>query len=192
MVHPRLEIIIDKLVPYAIGFILFHLIGIFFFPEFVHNYEDIFLFLDVFLVTFVLGFDVWFKYKRAKNKRYFLRHHWLDIIAVLPFMLVFRIFEEAYLIARFAPLETSIADTQRLMHEVRGVDEVVNIAREAELSGRASRTGMFGKLFRPFIRGQRILRGAVFFEHPLTKSNRKHHGVHYLFYSRHSKNGLKS
>ncbi len=190
--HVKFEIIIDKLVPYAIGFILIHFIGAFLYPDFFHKYEDFILFLEVFLITFVLGFDVWFKYRRARNKEYFLKHHWLEILAVFPFMILFRIFEEAYLVTRMAPIEVGIADTQKVLHEIRGADEAVRLVREAEVVGRTSRVGMFEKMFRPILRIPRLLRGMAFFEHPLTRKNRKHHGAHYVFYSKHAKKALKS
>ena len=190
--HVKFEIIIDKLVPYSIAFILVHFAGAFMFPDFFHKYDDIIIFLEVFLVTFVLGFDVWFKYRRARNKRYFLRHHWLDIIAVFPFMILFRVFEEVYLITRLVPVEIGIADTQKVLHELRGADEAVRLVREAEVVGRTSRVGMFGKMFRPIVRIPRVLKGMAFFEHPLTRKNRGHHSIHYTFYSKHARTALRT
>jgi hypothetical protein len=190
--HVKFEVVIDKLVPYSIGFILIHFIGGFIFPDFFHTYENLIVFLEVFLITFVLGFDVFFKYRRAKDKSYFLRHHWLDIIAVFPFMILFRVFEEVYLITRLAPVEIGIADTQRVLHELRGADEAVRLVREAEVVGRTSRVGMFGKMFRPIARLPRVLKGMAFYEHPLTRKNKGHHSIHYIFYSKHARKALKT
>ncbi len=190
--HVKFEVIIDKLVPYSIAFVLIHFIGAFLVPDFFHKYEDFVIFLEVFLITFVLGFDVWFKYRRARNKEYFFKHHWLDILAVFPFMILFRIFEEAYLITRLAPVEIGISETQQVLHELRGVDEATRLVREAEVVGRTSRVGMFGKMFRPISRLPRVLKGMAFFEHPLTRKNRAHHNIHYTFYGKHAKHALKA
>ena len=187
MRHIRFEIFIDKMVPYALIFVLTHLVLNLFYIETLHIYEELIIFLEFFLITFVLGFDLLFKYRRSVSKKYFFRHHWLEIIAVFPFMLIFRLFEEAYLISRLAPVEVSVSSTQTVLHEIKGISEGSKIVKEAELAGRASRVGMFGKIARI----PSFIRGAIFFEHPLTKSNKKNHGIHYMFYSKHAKRALR-
>jgi hypothetical protein len=116
-----------------------------------------------------------------------LKHHWLEIIAVFPFMVVFRLFEEFYLITRLAPLEGVVTDTQTVLHELRGADAAADIVREAQVAGRAPRVGLFNKIFRPITRKSRFLKGSAFYEHPLNRENKKHHKIHYLFYSKHAK-----
>ena len=192
MRHIRFEIIIDKLVPYSLAFIIIHLILSFFFVDFLYNVEELVIFLEVFLITFVLGFDLIFKYRRSTNKGYFFKHHWLEILAVFPFMLIFRLFEEVYLVTRLASTEASLVGTQSVLHDVRGVDQGLKIARDAELSGRASRASMFSKPFSFIRRVPRLIRGAIFFEHPLTNKNKKYHKIHYAFYSKHAKKLLNN
>ena len=85
MRHIRFEIFIDKMVPYALMFVILHMILNLFFLDIIHDYEDLLIFLEFFLITFVLGFDVVFKYRRSTSKKYFLKHHWLEIFAVFPF-----------------------------------------------------------------------------------------------------------
>jgi len=189
--YRKLEILIDKLVPYSLGFVIIHFILLFIIPDVLHEYEDLILVLEVFLVTVVLGLDVTFKYRRARDKKNFFKQHWLEVIAVFPFMVVFRVFEEFYLITRFIPLEGTLVETQTVLHELRGADAAADIVRESQFAGRASRIGMFNKMFRPIARLPRLLRGASFYEHPLTKNNKKHHKIHYLFYSKHAKKALK-
>ncbi len=186
MRHIRFEIFIDKMVPYALMFVLVHMIVNLFFNEVIYQHEELLIFLEFFLITFVLGFDVLFKYRRSVNKKYFLKHHWLEIFAVFPFMMIFRLFEEAYLITRITPIE-SVASTQVVLHEMRGVSSGARVVRDAELAGRVSRVGMFSKLTRI----PAFIRGAIFFEHPLTKLNKKHHGIHYAFYSKHARKALR-
>jgi len=186
--YRKLEILVDKLVPYSLAFVILHFILLFIIPDILHDYENIILFLEVFLVTAVLGLDVTFKFRRAKDKKDFLKHHWLEVIAIFPFMVIFRLFEEFYLITRLAPLEGVVTDTQTILHELRGADAATDIVREAQFAGRAPRIGMFNKIFRPLTRTPRFLRGSAFYEHPLTEKNKKHHKIHYLFYSKHAKN----
>ena len=189
MKHIKFEIIIDKLVPYAIGFILLHFVGTLFFDKQLHAYEDFIIFLEFFLVTFVLGFDLIFKYRRTKDKKAYFRHYWLEILAIFPFMLIFRLFEEAYLITKILPAEESISVSQTAAHEIKGVNKGAQvIVREAQLSGRASRSLLFAERLSKF---PRILRAAIFFEHPLTKNNKRHHKFHFLFYSKHAKKSIK-
>ena len=187
MRHIRFEIFIDKMVPYALMFVILHMILNLFFLDIIHDYEDLLIFLEFFLITFVLGFDVVFKYRRSTSKKYFLKHHWLEIFAVFPFMLIFRLFEEAYLITRLAPVEAPVSSTQTVLHEVKGLSSGTRIVRDAELAGRASRVGMFSKVARI----PAFIRGAIFFEHPLTKRNKKHHKLHFFFYSKHAKKALR-
>ena len=73
--YKKLEILIDKLVPYSLAFIIIHFILLFIIPDILHDYENILLFFEVFLVTVVLGLDVAFKYRRAQDKKNFLKHH---------------------------------------------------------------------------------------------------------------------
>ena len=186
MRHIRFEIFIDKVVPYALMFIIVHLIMNLFFKETIHRYEDLIIFFEFFLITFVLGFDLIFKYRRSVNKKYFFKHHWLEIIAVFPFMLIFRLFEEAYLISRLVPVETSVASTQTVLHEIKGISKGTRIITEAELAGRVSRVGVFGNIARI----PAFMRGAIFFEHPLTNKNKKYHKIHYAFYSKHARKFL--
>ena len=87
----------------------------------------------------------------------------------IKFVLLFRLFEEAYLITRLAPVEAPVSSTQTVLHEVKGLSSGTRIVRDAELAGRASRVGMFSKVARI----PAFIRGAIFFEHPLTKRNKK-------------------
>jgi len=187
MRHIRFEIFIDKMVPYALMFIIIHLLLNLFYVETIHRYEEFIIFLEFFLITFVLGFDLIFKYRRSVSKKYFFRHHWLEIAAVFPFMLIFRLVEEAYLISRLVPVEVSVSSTQMVLHDIKGISSGARIIQDAELAGRASRVGTFGKIARI----PAFIRGAIFFEHPLTRQNKKHHGIHYAFYSKHARKFLR-
>jgi len=104
-------------------------------------------------------------------------------------MLIFRLFEEAYLITKILPAEETISVSQTAAHEIKGVNKGAQvIVREAQLSGRASRSLLFAERLSKF---PRILRAAIFFEHPLTKNNKRHHKFHFLFYSKHAKKSIK-
>ncbi len=189
MKHIKLEVVIDKLVPYSLAFIIIHFIATLFYNKELYYYEDLIIFFEFFLITFVLGFDLIFKYRRATDKKAYFKSYWLEILAIFPFMLIFRLFEEAYLITKVLPAEESIKVTQTAAHELKGVTAGARlIVQEAELSGRSSR---ILAIYNNITRFPRILRAAIFFEHPLTKKNKKHHKFHFLFYSKHGKKLIK-
>jgi len=111
-----LEIFVDKLVPYVLLFVLVVFVGGFVFPEFFHPYEQTIFYLDIILVTGILGLDLSFKYSHAKKHEGFLRKHWIEVLAIFPFFLFFRVFEEVMLLSRLAPVKATIKETQIITH----------------------------------------------------------------------------
>ncbi len=165
----QFEVIIDKLVPYVLFFVLIAFLGEFFFPVFFHPYEKMIFYMDVILVTSVLGIDLLFKYHHTKKHEGFFKKHWIDVLAVLPFFLVFRVFEEFILIARFIPLETTVKETQAITHELRGFREARIIVREAEATGTLSRVGLLRRWLGALLRSPRIYAGMAFYRRPVKK-----------------------
>ena len=153
--YRRLEHIIDKLVPYAVFVLLILIIIDLFYQDFYQHYAVYAHTIDWIIISiFVL--DLLFKYRRTRNLKNFLKKYWLEIIAVFPFYLVIRIFEEAILAFR---LSESFGEGQRVLHE--GV-EIERLAREEKLA----RSRMISRIFRPFQRVPRVLESAKFFEKP--------------------------
>ena len=107
----KLEVFVDKLIPLLLLVLILIVVGEFIFHEFmVENmlYVEI---IDGFII-FVFILDLIFKYKRSKNLPNFIRASWLEIIAIFPFFLVFRLFEGIF--GLFTVSET-ITKTQQII-----------------------------------------------------------------------------
>jgi len=147
----RLEILVDRLIPWMIVLLLFLIVVELFFHSTLEQYH-----LEPwtkgadFIVVFVFILDLWFKYRRASSIPFFLRKYWLDILAVFPFVLFFRTFEGFYNLFFAESLESG----QKILHEglelERGASKVVTeveklekgasrIIREAEEVAKVSR-----------------------------------------------------
>ncbi|MDD4983365.1 MAG: hypothetical protein PHH82_00810 [Candidatus ainarchaeum sp.] len=81
----------------------------------------VFEIIDI-LVIVVFGTDLIIIYKRSKNVRFFFTHHWLDILAVFPFGLIFGAINRTYLI--FAETEKILVG-QAIVHEAIKGDKMV-------------------------------------------------------------------
>ena len=146
----------------------------------------------------ILGFilDLIFKYLRIKNIPKFLKSSWLEIIAIFPFFLVFRLFESAALF--FSGAGETASSAQKAVHIGIGVEkEVVEVIREGskitEEVSKVSRAERFTKFLRPIARsirllkfvdkktrkdvekniakGEKIIKGTIFYERPKISHN---------------------
>lgn len=164
-----LELLVDRLVPYVLLFVLIIFIGELIFPEFFEPYHKTIFYFDIFLVTGVMGLDLVYKYIHAKSHKNFLKKHWLDIIAVFPFFMIFRIFDEFLFLSHLANIEFTVKESQALTHELRGFQEAQTLVREAEIGGELSRVARFKRWVGAFFRSPRIYAGASFYEKPVKK-----------------------
>ncbi|MBI4738134.1 ion transporter [Candidatus Woesearchaeota archaeon] len=186
-----LEVLVDHLIPYLLIILLNIIIIEFFFKEAAEKYHTLIVITDAFIVT-VFFVDLVFKYLRTRNVPLFVKHYWLDILAVFPFFLVFRLFEALGLLG--GGVET-ISATQKVVHEGLEVEkegvkiikegekltklfregteiekEVAYGAQEAERIVKATRTQLFARFIRPLSRAPRFAKVLHFFEKP-----HKHH-----------------
>lgn len=154
---------VEKLVDASIGPLLAVLfiviIGELFFSsrfEPYHKYADYF---DILLIS-VFAVDLAFKFNRVRKIPLFLRKYWIEIIATIPFFLVFRFTE-------FFGLNELVERSQTIAHEV---PEVEKLEREAgsivKDAGRGSRAARAMRVFRALSRFPRFLRVLHFFEMP--------------------------
>ncbi len=165
----KLEIFADKVIPYLV-LILLILIGLdFFYHETILPYEEEILVLDYFIVL-VFIVDLSFKYYRVKNAKTFLKKYWLDIIAVFPFFLIFRLVEEIIILTR---ISESLGESQKFIHtgvEIgrisREASEEAKILREIQEASRLERTSTIARIIRPVERIPRIWRMLHFYEKP--------------------------
>jgi len=136
---------IDRLMPFML-ILLAILIGLEF-TEFGHKHHDLILTIDYFIIAFFI-IDLSFKWAHTRNVVKFVKLYWIDIIAVFPFYLVFRL----YAIATEAILVGEQA--QKLLHEAVLIRET-RLLREAEYAAKFAKEGMFVRIF---ARGLRVLR----------------------------------
>ncbi|HLC52327.1 MAG TPA: hypothetical protein VJI98_03745 [Candidatus Nanoarchaeia archaeon] len=151
-----IEIIIDKSIPFLLVLLLLIIVGEFWFHDFVYKYRTIADILDSFIII-VFVIDLVFRYNRIRNFPKFLRASWLEILAVFPFFLIFRVIETAAGVFEAGEVLTR---TQKVVHVGLEIEpEVAKAIKEGELiakeAGRAERLGRF---VRPLTRGVRFLK----------------------------------
>ncbi|MFC1732474.1 hypothetical protein ACFL6I_19390 [candidate division KSB1 bacterium] len=166
-----IELFIDYIIPYSLIVLFILVILELFFHSLVEHYLFYISLADYIIIAIFVA-DLGFKYAKIRNMPKFLRRHWLEIVAVFPFYLVFRIFEGVYVtlgISRF------IKEPQAILHG--GLElfekEGARIARTVEKSGRISRSRLFIRLIRPIQRLPRFLKLFPYFEKP----THEHHAV---------------
>ncbi len=143
------EIAVDKLIPFLLLALLLIIIGEFAFHEFMLKYHLIVSIIDGFII-FVFILDLIFKYLRIRDFPRFIKASWLEIIAVLPFFLIFRLFES---LASLIGISETVATTQKVVHVGTGIEKEVTIALEE-----GSRAERLSKFIRPASRSVRFFK----------------------------------
>lgn len=164
-----LEICIDRLVPIAVLVLLGIIILEFFFAERADSYY-VYIKIADYTVLGIFILDLIFKYLRIRNIPNFLKTCWLDIIAVFPFFLLFRVFE-SFLI--FTELPKEVRQFQLVFHE--GVElskESSRIIQEAEEAGKISRVKTIVRMFEGLQESPKMVKALSFYEQPV--------GTHHL------------
>ena len=169
IVWHKIEVFVDGLIPPVLAALVIVIVAeLFFQAQFdrYRNYADLF---DGFVVLLFTA-DLAFKYSRVRKMPSFVRMYWLEILATIPFFLVFRLLD-------FFNLADFIQKGQAFAHE-EGVaattaitieKEVGAIAKEASKAGEISRTAKLLNTFRAIGRFPRMLNAAHFFEKPTGK-----------------------
>ncbi len=172
----KLEHIIDKIIP----FLLLILLGIIIIDLFFHDISDryhlpIEITDGIIITIFII--DLIFKYHRARTIPNFIKRYWLDILAVFPFFLVFRVFEGA--IDLFETFKGTFIEGQKIAHvglelkELEVGGKLERITKElplAEETGAkitsASRSERLARFLKPLVRGSRFGKALHFYEKP--------------------------
>ena len=160
----RIELAVDRLLPYLIILMFFIVLGDIFYAEQVTRYSTAVNAFDIFVILVFIA-DLSFKYTRVSGTKEFLRLYWLDIIAALPLFLFMRIAEEAFLLS-----EEAIARTQRALHT--GVEIEKETALVALETQRLSRLEFLTRILRPIQRMPRLLKAFTFYEKPTHTKHR--------------------
>ena len=157
----KIELIVDKSIPYCLILLFFVIIGEIFFKYKVEPYHAYISAIDD-IIIFIFILDLVFKYIRTMNFPKFLRKYWLEVIAVFPAFLILRLIEEFVSIANLGEtLQASLHETLEIEKEGKV------LVREIESGGKeASRLRYFSRFIRPIARLPRFLKAFSFYEKP--------------------------
>jgi len=155
----KLEKLVDSMIGLLLIILLLIIAGELFFSEQFKPYHTYVDYFDMFLIS-VFTIDLAFKFNRVRKISKFLKSYWLQIIAIIPFFLIFRFTE-------FFSLRIFIERGQEVAHEL---PEIQKLEREGAAivkeAGRASRTARIIRILRITSRFPRFLKVLPFFEKP--------------------------
>ncbi len=170
----KIEVIVDKIIPYLVLILLILIIGEFTHYKLIEENENLVLAIDYIIVLFFI-MDLSFKYYRVRNAKIFIKKYWLDIIAVFPFFLIFRLVEEVIIFFR---ISSELVESQKILHtgiEIsrisRELSEEQRILREIQEATRLERTSIIARIIRPLERVPRIWRMLHFYERPYKRKD---------------------
>lgn len=176
LIH-MIEIFVDKAIPYLVLLLVFIIIGEFAFHDFMNKYKLYVTIADYFIIGFFV-IDLAFKFYRVRNVKLFFKKYWLEVIAVFPFVVVFRLFEEIALVFRITgQIEEGqrvlhsvaeigkIGEEQKIIRELSALEKETRVFRSIQESTRLSRTSMFLR----FMRLPRLARAVPIYEKPIKK-----------------------
>lgn len=153
----EVELIVDISIPYLLILLTFLIIIEFSLTGAAEKYS---LFFDIFhgIIIFIFVLDLIFKYQRTRTLKQFFKHYWLDILAVFPFYLFFRLFEQVAVLFRLSEVAQ---ESQKVLHEGLEIEKVV--AKEAQEVEKGSK--FLPRLLRTLQRSPRFLKARIFFKH---------------------------
>ena len=91
------EDLVDKSIPYLVALLLVVIIIEFGFPAYAEEHRALVDAADWFVIG-MFTLDLVFKFNRIRDIPEFVKRYWLDILAVFPFYLMFRLVDEAIFI----------------------------------------------------------------------------------------------
>jgi len=153
----EVELVVDISIPYLLILLTFLIIIEFSLTGAAEKYS-IFFDISHSIIIFIFVLDLIFKYQRTRTLKQFFTYYWLDILAVFPFYLVFRLFEQLTLLFRFSELAQ---ESQKILHEGLEVERVV--AKEVQEVEKGSK--FLPRFLRALQRSPRLLKARVFFKH---------------------------
>src|SRR3989338_7990931 len=112
----KVEKFVDRIIPPLLVVLLLIIIADIFFAE---QFEPYHLYVDYFdaLLIAVFVADLAFKFHRVRKVPKFIRKYWIEIIATIPFFLIFRFTE-------FLGLDSLIEQGQRFAHEAGELEKL--------------------------------------------------------------------
>ncbi len=186
----KLEVFIDKFIPYLLVLLIFVIVIELFFHNIAEEYRYHINLLDG-LIVVVFLLDLYFKYQRTRNIPQFVGKYWLEILAVFPFYLLFRFVETTL---GFLEISGAVKQGQNILHSgIEAEKEVTLIGKEV---GEAEKLGVRAKAltrtFRTVSRTPRLVAAAQFYEQPkFLKKASKETKKELRKFSKETKNKLK-
>ena len=166
----KVEVIVDYIIPFAVLILLAVIIVELFFHEFAETYHLAITIIDGTVIG-IFVIDLIFKWIRIRHIKPFIKECWLDIIAIFPFFLIFRVVERFLILLE---LSGDVKQFQMLFHE--GLElrksgsnilrEGGKIVQEAEKAGKLSRVQQIIRYIKPIQRTPRLLKALPFYEKP--------------------------
>jgi len=122
----KIKLAVNKMMPFALIILFFLIVLELTLHPKDHTIKFIFEFLDAVVIElFVI--DLIYSYIGSKDIRFFFKNYWLDIIAVLPFGLIFRFAESFFLIGIEAE---RMLIGQKMLHEVTQSEKMLKFVSE--------------------------------------------------------------
>ncbi|MBU4451343.1 MAG: ion transporter [Nanoarchaeota archaeon] len=164
MLH-KIEHAIDAAIPYLLVALIVITSIDMFYAEMAEQYAfQIGLIDEIIISLFVI--DLLFKYRRAQNFPKFLKKNWIDIIAVMPFYMMFRLVDEFILASEV------VRESQQTLHIAEGIEkEAATAAKDIKGAKMITRSERMLRELRVLSRVPRFAKAARFFEKPKHLSN---------------------
>lgn len=157
----KFEDLIDKLIlPSLIAVFFIVVIGLFF-RDFYSRYKTTIAILDNIVIS-IFVIDLGFKVYRAKEWENFLREHWIEVVAVMPAFIFYRIIEGLFIAIEY------VEKSQHVAHLLEGLRS----GRFAVFfkGGELTRSERLARFIRPISRSPRLAKATNFYESPEHKS----------------------
>ncbi|MGV8141311.1 MAG: hypothetical protein ACP5NW_02630 [Candidatus Woesearchaeota archaeon] len=126
----KLELFIDRVIPYCLVLLIIIIVLELGFHKFVEEH-GLLLTINIldYLIILIFILDLIFKYVRVRDIPKFLKLYWLEILAVFPFFLIFRLAELAFGVSE---VSSGIKTAQSLTHSTVELEKEVAVLREGE------------------------------------------------------------
>ena len=178
--HPllkKLEHLTDRIIPYLLILLTIIIVLEFGFKHIAEQY-NLHITIADYTIIFFFVLDLAYKYNRVRQFKPFVKKFWLDIIAVFPFFLVFRIVEELFLLLS---VSQDVAEGQKFLHfgleaekivkeesalkELSSLQKESRLIKEIESGTKLTRTSLFARFFRL----PKMIKVLPFYEKPIKK-----------------------
>jgi hypothetical protein len=143
----------DRLVGPALLVILVVILLEVFLPDLAHEHHKWILVADYAAIS-IFVVDLGFKFQRASKWQSFLKEYWLEIIAIMPGFVIFRMLDSIFVITRSAELG------QDAIHLATRSERLAALAG----GGQLTRAARFERVMLGFARTPRLVKAVEFYK----------------------------